>query len=119
MSMIDATFLTAATVAAQQPRAVSDAAAKQFREALAASDCAAEACRAQSATRLGLPAQLNLDMEQAVMSHLPAANATPAEFAVGLLRAQVKVTNMAVAIELLSKTTQTLSQGVQTLTTRS
>ena len=53
------------------------------------------------------------------MSHLPAANATPAEFAVGLLRAQVKVTNMAVAIELLSKTTQTLSQGVQTLTTRS
>lgn len=53
------------------------------------------------------------------MSTLPPADATPAEFALGMLRAQVKVAQAAVGIELAAKTTQTLTQGVQTLTTRS
>ena len=61
----------------------------------------------------------SLDIERALMSHLPRADASPAEFAMGLLRAQVKAAQTAIAIELVNKTTQQLSQGVQSLATRS
>jgi hypothetical protein len=121
MSMIDVTFLTAAsaTQAAHQPRAVSDAAAQQFREAIARPDCSGEVCAAQPAARSNMRLDLDLDIEKVLTSSMPPASASQAEFAMGLLRTQVKVANMAVAIELMAKTTQSLSQGVQTLTSRS
>jgi predicted outer membrane protein len=124
MSTIDFIFGAAAAAqpAAQQARAVSHATAQEFRGLLASSDktdCAGETCSAQSAAAGGLPAQLDLDIEKALMSSMPSTSASPAEFAVGLLRAQVKVSQTAVAIELVSKTTQSLSQGVQSLTMRS
>jgi hypothetical protein len=121
MSMIDVTLLGAAAVtqpAAQQSRAVSDAAAQQFREALAKPDCAGEACSLQSIAPGSASSALDLDLEKAIV-HMPSANASPAEVAMGLLRVQVEVSQKAVAIELLSRTTQSLSQGVQSLTTRS
>ena len=62
---------------------------------------------------------MSMDIEKVLMANLPAPNASPAEFAMGLLRAQVKVSQAAIAIEMVSKTTQSLSQGVQSLTTRS
>ncbi len=116
------------------PRALSPDCARQFR-ALCASGAeaaasppaaAATAAAPHAATNAGAPAPgatpigaLDLDIERVVMSTLPPADATPAEFALGMLRAQVKVAQAAVGIELAAKTTQTLTQGVQTLTTRS
>lgn len=57
-----------------------------------------------------------LDLEKALLAAMPRADAPPAEFALGLLRAQVKVSKVALGIELISKTTHSLTQGVQSLT---
>lgn len=125
------------------PRALSPDCARQFRALCATGAEAAPAPGmpgASAAPAPGMPAAsatpaadtsrpaatagtpigaLDLDIERVVMSTLPPADATPAEFALGMLRAQVKVAQAAVGIELAAKTTQTLTQGVQTLTTRS
>jgi predicted outer membrane protein len=101
----------------QTPRAVDVATTRQFRELMSASDCdpASGACQPSPALR----DTWNMDIEKIVMANLPAADASPAEFAISMLRAQVKVSQAAIAIEMVSKTTQSLSQGVQSLTTRS
>jgi hypothetical protein len=91
-------------------REVSTASAAEFRERLAGP--------ASTPATPATPA-IELDIEKVLMANLPAANASPAEFAMGLLRAQVKVAQAAIAIELVNKTTQSLSQGVQSLATRS
>ncbi len=97
------------------PREVASATARRFGELMAAPGEAA----APGAPQAGTAAQrLGLDIEQALMAHVPPADASPAEFAMGMLRTQVAVSQAAIGIELLSKTTQTLSQGVQSLTTR-
>jgi len=110
---------TAATPAASPagPRAVDPAAGQRFRELMAAPECdpAASSCAAQPT----LSRALNLDIEQVLMANLPPPDASAAEYAMGLLRAQVKVSQAAIAIEMVNKTTQSLSQGVQSLTTRS
>jgi hypothetical protein len=122
MSMIDITSLAAAATitqpAAQAQRAVSDAAARQFREALTKTDCVGDACAAQQTDRSSMLSVLDIDFEKLVMSHMPSPTASPAEFAVGLLRAQVEVGTVSVAIEMASNTTHSLQQGVQTLTSR-
>lgn len=102
---------------AQGPRAVDEAASGRFRELMAAPECARapEGCAVQRPLR----ETFDMDIEKIVMANLPAPGASSAEFAVGMLRAQVKVSQAAIAIELVSKTTQSLSQGVQSLTTRS
>lgn len=102
------------------PRALEPGCARQFRELLSATPCAAaaEGQAVAIAAPTAPPASFDLDIEKMVLSNLPAANATPAEFALGMLRAQVKVAQAAVGIELVAKTTQSLSQGVQTLTSR-
>jgi hypothetical protein len=110
--------VVASAVAAQEgPRAVDAQTSKQFRELMSASDCAptAAACDATPSFQT----TMSMDIEKVLMANLPAPNASPAEFAMGLLRAQVKVSQAAIAIEMVSKTTQSLSQGVQSLTTRS
>lgn len=114
------------------PRALSPDCARQFRALCAtgaeaapapgmpAATAAPAADTSRPAATAGTPiGALDLDIERVVMSTLPPADATPAEFALGMLRAQVKVAQAAVGIELAAKTTQTLTQGVQTLTTRS
>lgn len=114
------------------PRALSPDCARQFRalcaggaEATAATPTATPTATATTGPHPAAAATaspigaLDLDIERVVMSTLPPADATPAEFALGMLRAQVKVAQAAVGIELAAKTTQTLTQGVQTLTTRS
>ena len=110
--------VAATAVAAQEgPRAVDAQTSKQFRELMSASDCGptTAACDAQRSFQT----TMRLDIEKVLMDNLPSPNASPAEFAVGLLRAQVKVSQAAIAIEMVNKTTQSLSQGVQSLTTRS
>ena len=99
------------------PRAVDAATTQQFRELMSASDCSPTmaACNAQPS----LQKAMSMDIEAVLTANLPSPNASPAEFAMGLLRAQVKVSQAAIAIEMVSKTTQSLSQGVQSLTTRS
>ena len=99
------------------PRAVDESTRQQFKKLMSASDCstAANACE----TRPAIHETLSLDIEKVLMANLPPPNASQAEFAMGLLRAQVKVSQAAIAIEMVSKTTQSLSQGVQSLTTRS
>jgi hypothetical protein len=96
------------------PRAVDPALAEQFRE-MVEQPCATAPEPGATPT-----AQLSeaLDIEKVLMANMPAHDASPAEFAMGLLRAQVKVCQAAVGIELVSKTTQSLSQGVQSLTAR-
>lgn len=103
------------------PRAVDAGSAQQFRDYMSAPDCAsgAEACVSEPPQEGSLRETLDMDIEKVLVAHMPAANSSPAEFAVGMLRAQVKVSQAAIAIEMVSKTTQSLSQGVQTLTTRS
>lgn len=64
-------------------------------------------------------APLELDIEKVLMANLPPAHASPAEFAMGMLRAQVRVAQAALAIEMVNKTTHSLSQGIQSLATRS
>jgi len=121
MSMIDVAFLSAVTAtqpAAQTQRAVSDAAAQQFREALAKPNCAGEGCSVQQADGGNLLPMLDLDIEKVVMSSLPSPSASPAEFAVGMLRATIRLQTASVAIEMASNTTHSLTQGVQTLTSR-
>ncbi len=110
--------VAAAPLAVQEgPRAVDAATTQQFRGLMSVSDCdhAASACDAQPQGRDAW----SMDIEKVLMANLPSPNASPAEFAMGLLRAQVKVSQAAIAIEMVSKTTQSLSQGVQSLTTRS
>lgn len=109
--------LAALPQASVQPRAVDAAKSNQFRELMATQDCtqAGAACDAPSPQRL----TMSMDIEKVLMDNLPAPSASPAEFAMGMLRAQVKVSQAAIAIEMVSKTTQSLSQGVQSLTTRS
>jgi hypothetical protein len=99
------------------PRAVDVASTQQFRGLMATADCdpASAACDA----RPSFEKTMSMDIEKVLMANLPSPNASPAEFAMGLLRAQVKVSQAAIAIEMVSKTTQSLSQGVQSLTTRS
>lgn len=124
MNMSDLSALSgaaaAAPLAAQAPRAVEASTAQQFREMMGASDCgqADAACDAQPAEQPKLHQALDLDIEKVLMANMPPPNASPAEFSMGLLRAQVKVSQAAIAIEMVSKTTQSLSQGVQSLTTR-
>jgi hypothetical protein len=102
-------------------RAVDLSTTEQFRKLMTASDCeqTPTACGELPAAKTGLQSMMNLDIEKVLTANLPAANASPAEFAMGMLRAQVKVSQAAVAIEMVSKTTQSLSQGVQSLTARS
>jgi hypothetical protein len=101
----------------ESPRAVDSATTQQFRELMSVSDCnpTTAACDAQPSIQNAI----SMDIEKVLMANLPSPNASPAEFAMGLLRAQVKVSQAAIAIEMVSKTTQSLSQGVQSLTTRS
>ena len=103
--------------AAEQPRAVDAGASTQFRELMGAPDCTQTGvtCDVAPSQRLSL----SMDIEKVLMDNLPAPNSSPAEFAMGMLRAQVKIAQAAIAIEMVSKTTQSLSQGVQSLTTRS
>lgn len=103
------------------PREVSPAVSARFRELMSVPEAAASApASAPGSTQAtGAIDKLGLDIERALTSHLPPANASTAEFAIGLLRAQVAVSQAALGIELLSKSTQSLSQGVQSLTTRS
>ncbi len=111
MSIVDMAALSAATaqpLVAATPRTVDVAVSEQFRSSLAG-----------PAGNLKVAEVLNMDIEKVLVANLPAANSSPAEFAVGMLRAQVKVSQAAIAIEMVSKTTQSLSQGVQSLTTRS
>lgn len=110
--------IAATPIAAQEgPRAVDPASTQQFRELMSSADCnpTAAACDAQPSFQQ----TISMDIEKVLMANLPSPNASPAEFAMGLLRAQVKVSQAAIAIEMVSKTTQSLSQGVQSLTTRS
>lgn len=110
--------VAAISIAAQEgPRAVDVQTSQQFRELMSASHCSptAAACDAPPSFQ----ATMGMDIEKVLMANLPPPNASPAEFAVGLLRAQVKVSQAAIAIEMVNKTTQSLSQGVQSLTTRS
>jgi hypothetical protein len=120
----------------QTPRTVGTASAQQFRELMAAPECDAAQgpCEAQPNDAAKLQATtpndsaasaatklhqaMDMDIEKVLMANLPSADASMAEFAVGMLRAQVKVSQAAIAIEMVSKTTQSLSQGVQSLTTR-
>jgi hypothetical protein len=99
------------------PRSVDAAISQQFRELMGTSDCgrAVGPCKDQPK----VDNTLSMDIEKVLMANLPPSNASPAEFAMGMLRAQVKVSQAAIAIEMVSKTTQSLSQGVQSLTTRS
>jgi hypothetical protein len=118
MSMIDITSLVAPTVTQavmQQPRAVSDTAAQQFREALAKPECHGAACAAPTSDRNLALSALDLDIEKAVMSSLPSLSGSPAEVAVGLLRAQIKVTNISVVVSMAASTTQSLTQNVKEL----
>jgi hypothetical protein len=117
MSMIDVTSLVAPTLlqpAAQQPRAVSEAAAQQFRDALAKPDCAGEACATQPTSRSMLSA-LEFDVEKILTSSMPSPSASPAQMAVGLLRAQAAISNISVAVQMAASTTQSLTQNVQAL----
>ena len=109
--------MTAAPLDAQGPRAVDAATKEQFRELMSSSDCkqTAVTCDAQPS----MQARMGMDIEKILMANLPPPNASPAEFAVSMLRAQVKVAQAAVAIEMVNKTTQSLSQGIQSLTTTS
>jgi hypothetical protein len=102
-------------------RDVSPASAEQFRARLDAGlDASLDPTRAQPSQSTPLASiGEQLDIEQVLMQNLPAANASPAEFAMGMLRAQVRVAQTAIAIEMVNKTTQSLSQGVQSLATRS
>jgi predicted outer membrane protein len=114
--------VTAQTLVAPVPRSVDAAVTQQFRASMAAPDCANQAgaaCKSPTAASPQLAETLNMDIEKVLAAHMPSANASPAEFAVGMLRAQVKVSQAAIAIEMVSKTTQSLSQGVQSLTTKS
>ncbi|MDT7836046.1 hypothetical protein [Aquabacterium sp. OR-4] len=124
------------------PRALAPGCAEQFRalclgpaESQAAAP-AATAAASSSATTGGTAAStataadnmaklagqplsaLDFDIERVVLSTLPSADSSPAEFALGMLRSQLKVAQAAVGIELAAKTTQSLTQGVQTLTAR-
>jgi hypothetical protein len=123
MNFSDVSALSGVAVAPlavqEGPRAVNAGAAQEFRELMGASPC--DPTTASCSAPVQSPAQdpWSMDIEQILMTHLPAQNASPAEFAMGLLRAQVKVSQAALAIEMVSKTTQSLSQGVQSLTTRS
>jgi hypothetical protein len=125
MSITDIAAISAVTaqpLVAVTPRTVDVAVSQQFRSSLVASDCAGQssaACHSQAAVNPKLTEVLDMDIEKVLAANMPAANASPAEFAVGMLRAQVKVSQAAIAIEMVSKTTQSLSQGVQSLTTRS
>jgi hypothetical protein len=124
MNMSDVSALSgmaAQPLVAQAPRPVAAASAQQFRDLMGAGDCGQghAACAAQSPAQTQLHKALDLDIEKVLMANMPSPNASPAEFAAGLLRAQVKVSQAAIAIEMVSKTTQSLSQGVQSLTTRS
>jgi hypothetical protein len=124
MTMIDVSTLTGvatAPLAVPVPRAVSSSATQQFRDSMSAADCskADAACAAQPSTAAKLHEVMDMDIEKVLAAHMPSANASPAEFAVGMLRAQVKISQAAIAIEMVSKTTQSLSQGVQSLTTKS
>jgi hypothetical protein len=104
------------------PRAVSPESARQFRDLVNTPACGRidAPCPAETApSSSALHEVMELSIEKVLMANMPAANASPAEFAVGLLRAQVKVSQTALAIETVSKTTQSLSQGVQSLTARS
>lgn len=109
--------VTAVSLESTTPRAVDPATSQQFRELMSTSECnqATAACDAQPS----LQKTMGMDIEKILMANLPPPNASPAEFAVSMLRAQVKVSQAAIAIEMVSKTTQSLSQGVQSLTTRS
>ena len=62
---------------------------------------------------------LDLDIEKALASVMPRADSSPAEFALGLLRAQVKVSKVALEIEMVSKSANSLTQGIQSLTSHS
>jgi hypothetical protein len=107
--------------AVSTPRAVEPGSAMQFRDLLTTVPGAAHSSIHPVNFMSKLPgeaASFDLDIEKMVLSHLPSADATPAEFALGMLRAQVKVAQAAVGIELAAKTTQSLTQGVQTLTSR-
>jgi hypothetical protein len=99
------------------PRAVDTASSQQFRQLMSVSDC--NPTTAPCDTQPSLQNAMGLDIEKILMSNLPSPDASPAEFAMGLLRAQVKVSQAAIAIEMVNKTTQSLSQGIQSLTTRS
>jgi hypothetical protein len=109
--------VTAVPSEVSAPRAVDAATSGKFRDLMTASECdqATAACDAQPS----LQNAMGMDIEKILMANLPPPNASPAEFAVSMLRAQVKVSQAAIAIEMVSKTTQSLSQGVQSLTTRS
>jgi hypothetical protein len=110
--------LTTNTLAVQQtPRSVDAAASQQFRELMGAPDCSQTTVVCD--THPPVHETLSMDIEKVLMANLPSPNASPAEFAMGLLRAQVKVSQAAIAIEMVSKTTQSLSQGLQSLTSRS
>ncbi len=97
-----------AQAAPTAPREVSSERADAFRD-LVSSEASAS----------NKPEHIDLDIEKVLMANLPNMNASPAEFAMGMLRAQVKVAQAAIAIEMVNKTTQSLSQGVQSLATRS
>lgn len=99
------------------PRAVDSSTTQKFRELMSEPDCAMATATCEIQPQLH--DTLSMDIEKVLLANLPSPNASPAEFAMGLLRAQVKVSQAAIAIEMVSKTTQSLSQGVQSLTTRS
>jgi predicted outer membrane protein len=115
MNPIDAISLTTAGLAPSAqpqaqtaPREVSSERADTFRDLVS-----------KETTASNKPEHIDLDIEKVLMANMPAANASPAEFAMGMLRAQVKVAQAAIAIEMVNKTTQSLSQGVQSLANRS
>jgi hypothetical protein len=109
-----------AAQAAPGPRHPGEASAQRFRELLDADPCpvAGPTAAPQPGAGAGLQQALDLNIEKVLMANLPAHDASPAEFAIGMLRAQVAVSQAAVGIELLAKTSQSLTQGVQSLTAR-
>lgn len=59
---------------------------------------------------------MELDMEKVLASSMPDSKASMPEFAAGLLRTQVKIAKVALTIEMINKTTNTLNQGIHSLT---
>ena len=92
--------------ALEQPRTLKPGQAEEFRAHL------------EKAMPASPKLSQSFDIEHVLEAHLPPPNASAPEFAMGLLRAQVKVAQAALAIELVNKATQSLSQGVQSLANR-